>query len=147
MTTAYSLRPATPEDYDFLFALHRAAMRPYIETIWGWHDDWQQEYFRRKFDPQPRQIIQVEGRDVGVLVVEARPDELYLSLIELLPAYQGQGIGAAIVQALLARAQANGVPLTLHVLKSNEPARRLYERLGLRIVSEEKVRYRMAAPG
>lgn len=143
--TAYTLRPATPEDYDFLFALHHAAMRDYIETIWGWHDDWQQEYFRRKFDPQPRQIIQVEGQDAGVVVVEERPEELYLSLIELLPAYQGRGIGGAIVRELLAQARTAGVPLTLHVLKSNEPARRLYERLGLRIVGEEAARYRMAA--
>ena len=57
--TGYTLRPATPEDYDFFFALHRAAMRDYIETIWGWHDDWQEEYFRRKYDPGQRQIIQV----------------------------------------------------------------------------------------
>lgn len=143
--TTYTLRPATDHDFDFLFGLHQAAMGQYIESIWGWHDDWQREYFRRKFNAPQRQIIQIAGQDAGVLVVEARPDELYLNLIELLPKYQAQGVGSAIVGSLLAQARATGVPLTLHVLKSNEPARRLYERLGLRVVEEEEVRYRLSS--
>jgi ribosomal protein S18 acetylase RimI-like enzyme len=142
--TAYILRPATDDDFHFLFGLHRAAMGQYIESIWGWHDDWQEEYFHRKFEPQRRRIIQVDGRDAGVLVVEWREDEIYLGLIELLPEFQGRGIGAAIVTDLLAKAQARGLPLALHVLKTNHPARRLYERLGLRVVGEEAYRYRMA---
>jgi len=144
MSAAYTLRPATPADFDFLFALHRAAMRAYIEPIWGWHEDWQLEYFREKYDSRQRQIIQVEGQDVGVLVVERRADELYLGLIELLPAFQGRGIGAAIIRGLIAQARAEGRPLELHVLRTNAPARRLYERLGLRVVAEEPNRYRMS---
>lgn len=143
MSQSYTLRPATAADYNFLFALHRAAMRAAIETIWGWHEEWQQEYFREKFDPQRRQIIQVEGRDAGVLVVERRPDELYLGLIELLPEFQGHGVGTAILRALIDQARAEGLPLTLHVLRSNGQARRLYERLGLRVVAEEGDRQRM----
>lgn len=146
MTAAYSLRPATEADFDFLFALHRAAMRDYIEPIWGWHEEWQQEYFRRKFEPRRRRIIQVDGRDAGVLVVEWREDEIYLGLIELLPEFQGRGIGSAIVADLLAKARARQLPLALHVLKTNQPARRLYERLGFTVEAEEAVRYRMVCP-
>ena len=29
--TAYTLRPATEQDYDFLYDLHKAAMRDYEE--------------------------------------------------------------------------------------------------------------------
>lgn len=144
MSAAYTLRPATPADFDFLFALHRAAMRAYIEPIWGWHEDWQLEYFREKYDSRQRQIIQVEGQDAGVLVVERRADELYLGLIELLLAFQGRGIGTAIIRGLIAQARAEGRPLGLHVLRTNAPARRLYERLGLRVVGEEPNRYRMS---
>lgn len=144
MSVAYTLRPATPADFDFLFALHRAAMRAYIEPIWGWHEDWQLEYFHEKYDSRQRQIIQVEGQDAGVLVVERHADELYLGLIELLPAFQGRGIGAAIIRGLIAQARAEGRPLELHVLRTNAPARRLYERLGLRVVAEEPNRYRMS---
>ncbi len=144
MSQSYTLRPATADDYDFLFALHRASMRAYIDTIWGWHEDWQQEYFRQKFDPARRQIIEIDGQNAGVLVVERRADSLYLELIELLPAFQGRGVGTAILRQLIDRARAEGVPLTLHVLRSNDAARRLYERLGLRVVAEESDRSRMA---
>lgn len=141
--TAYALRPATPDDFDFLFTLHRSAMRQYIETIWGWNDDWQQEYFRRKFDPAARQVVQVEGRDAGVVVVERRPDEVYLGLIELLPEYQGRGIGTQIVNDIKAAAHGAGLPMALHVLRSNDPARRLYERLGFQSDAAEGDRLHM----
>ena len=141
--TTYTLRPATDDDFAFLFGLHRAAMGQYIETIWGWHDDWQEEYFRRKFDPSARQVIQVEGRDAGVVVVEQRPDEVYLSLIELLPEFQQRGIGTQIVNDIKATAHNAGLPVTLHVLRTNEQARRLYERLGFQVIGDEEVRLHM----
>jgi ribosomal protein S18 acetylase RimI-like enzyme len=139
-----TLRQATPADSEFLFELHVAAMRGYIEATWGWNEAWQREYFDRKFDPAQRQVIQVDGEDAGVLAVEERNHELYLALIELLPAYQGRGIGSDLVTQLQARARAYHLPLTLHVLKTNTPARRLYLRLGFVIVAEEEARYKMA---
>lgn len=142
----YTFRQATDDDYDFLFALHRSAMREYIEAIWGWHEGWQAEYFLKKFDPATRQIIVIDGVDAGVLVVEERPDEVYVGLIELLPAYQGRGIGTAIIATLLADAHRRDLPLALHVLRTNYPARRLYERLGLEVIEEDAHRYRMSAP-
>lgn len=141
--TAYTLRPAVEEDYDFLYTLNRTALRVYVEPIWGWHEEWQQEYFRRKYNPQARQIIQVGGVDAGVVVVERRADEVYLALIELLPAFQGRGIGTAVVEALKRSAHAAGQPVTLHVLRTNTPARRLYERLGFSVVAEEEARLQM----
>lgn len=140
----YTLRPATYDDYDFLFALHRSAMREYIDAIWGWNERWQAEYFLKKFDPSARQIIVIDGVDAGVLVVEERPAEVYVGLIELLSAYQGRGVGTAIIIGLLADAHSRGLPLSLHVLRTNHPARRLYERLGLRVVEEEAHRNRMS---
>lgn len=143
MSPTYSLRQATADDYDFLYELHRASMREYIEPIWGWHEDWQAEYFQKKFDPANRKIVEVNGEDVGVVVVERRSDVLYLSLIELLPKYQGLGIGSMILESLKVEAHSIGLPLALHVLETNQPARRLYERLGFHIVSAESVRYYM----
>jgi ribosomal protein S18 acetylase RimI-like enzyme len=62
----------------------------------------------------------------------------------LLPEYQGRGIGTSLLNRLIERAQATGQALTLHVLKTNHPARRLYERHGLRVVEEENHRLRMS---
>jgi ribosomal protein S18 acetylase RimI-like enzyme len=139
----YSLRQATNRDYAFLYALHRKTMREYIEPIWGWHEEWQEEYFQKKFDPFNRQIVQVGGRDAGVLVLEEREGETYLSLIEILPEYQNRRLGSRLVMGLIERAQQRNQRLTLHVLKSNIPALRLYQRLGFIIEAEEEYRYKM----
>lgn len=139
----YAFRQATAADYDFLFKLHCLAMRAYIEPLWGWHEEWQADYFRQKFDPRARKIIVIDGQDAGVLVVEEKPDELYLGLIELLPDFQGRGIGSSILRRLKREAEDKGLPLGLRVLRTNEPARRLYERLGFQVVEDEGHRFRM----
>ena len=139
----YSLRQATHNDYDFLYQLHVAAMREYIEATWGWQEAWQREYFEKKFDPANRQIIEMDGQDAGVVVVEQRDQEVYLGLIEILPAFQERGTGTAIVQEIIRDAHHAGLPVSLHVLKSNIPARKLYERLGFTVVQEEEIRFKM----
>ncbi len=139
----YTLRPATNADFEFLYQLHRATMKEYIEATWGWEESWQREYFQAKWEPAKRNIIQIEGEDAGVLVIENREGEHYLGLIEILPEFQGRGVGTAVIQDFLAAAQTQNLPATLHVLKSNDPARKLYERLGFTLVAEEKHKYLM----
>jgi ribosomal protein S18 acetylase RimI-like enzyme len=139
----YSLRQATYADYDFLYQLHAATMQEYVEATWGWQDAWQQEYFARKFDPDSRQIIQIDGGDAGVIAVEQRDEELFIALIEIHPSFQGQGVGSALLSHLIQTAHSQNLPITLHVLKTNSPARRLYERLGFVVVTEEDYRFKM----
>jgi GNAT superfamily N-acetyltransferase len=127
--TGYTLRPAQMADYQFLYTLHRATIREYVAEIWGWDEAWQRDYFRQKFDPAATEIIGFDGRDIGILKLERRPDELFLALIEILPEWQGRGIGAAVILDVLAQGVQWGLPVTLQVLYNN-PARFLYERLG-----------------
>jgi GNAT superfamily N-acetyltransferase len=126
------LRPATPDDYDFVFSVHCTAMRPYVEPIYGWDEDWQSCHIREQFDPDKRQIIRYGGADVGYISVEEQQSCHLLQMIAILPEYQGRGIGATLIRRLQRRARLKGVPLMLQVLKGN-PARRLYERLGFKV--------------
>ncbi len=141
----YRLRPATADDYDFLRWLHRATMREYVERTWGWDEDVQAAMFRERFDPAREQIVVVDGRDVGVLRVERREDQLFLAGLLIAPAHQGHGLGGAILTDLRAEAARAGLPLTMQVLKVN-PARRLYERHGLRVTAETTTHYLMSTP-
>ncbi len=75
-------------------------------------------------------MIHANGEDIGVLQLQNRPEELVFDLIELLPAWQGKGIGTAVIRSLLARGKA----VSLRVLTSNPRAAALYERLGFRVV-------------
>lgn len=133
---AWTLRPAHPEDRGFLLALKEAAMRRYVEQVWGWDDAEQVAYFDERFVPERWQIIQVEGQDAGVLIVEEDAEQVYLAEIEVLPAWQGRGIGTAAIGSLIERASTAGKPVTLRVLHVNKRARALYERLGFRPYKE-----------
>jgi ribosomal protein S18 acetylase RimI-like enzyme len=115
-------------------------MGEYVGRTWGWDEEVQRRIFVERFDRQPRQIIQVEAVDVGVLVVVDRDNELYLELIEIVSAWQGKGLGREIVRWLLRRAEESRRPLTLHVLRSNPRALAFYEREGLNVVSTEPLR-------
>jgi len=69
-----------------------------------------------------------------MLSVERRPEEIYLSRIEIMPDYQGRGIGSRLVNALIDEAGRKGQDLVLEVLTVNHRAHALYQRLGLREV-------------
>jgi ribosomal protein S18 acetylase RimI-like enzyme len=107
-------------------------MRESVEALWGWDEELQRRIFDERFARRQFQVIQVDGEDAGVLDVEERDDEIFLKLIELLPANQGQGIGTSIIRSLEVR----GKPVTLRVLTTNPRAIALYRRLGFRIVEE-----------
>jgi len=141
---AWSLRPATVADRDFLFEINRRTMREYVEAVWGWDDAFQARFFDEHFDPGGnRQIIQADRRDIGMVEVWDRPRDLLLASIRVLPEWQGRGIGSSILRWLLGRSARAGKPVALRVLKVNERARRLYEREGFRTVDETETHLRM----
>lgn len=139
----YQLRPATPTDYNFLYHLHITTIKPYVAATWGWDDTTQANFFRQKFDPTTRQIILLDGRPIGVLSLQEQPTETFLALIEILPDYQGQGIGTAVIKDVIHTAHQHNRPVTLHVLKTNHPAHRLYQHLGFTITAETPTHFHM----
>lgn len=138
-------RAVQENDFDFLFDLHRVSMRTYVEATYGpWVDDWQREYYQARFNPNNWKIIQVDQNDAGVLDVQNRAEELFVVRIELLPAYQGRGIGSAVMKTVMAEATNQGKPVALRVLKVNIRARDLYQRLGFGVTGETDTHYIMA---
>jgi ribosomal protein S18 acetylase RimI-like enzyme len=133
--TPVALRRATPADSEFCFQLHKAAMGGYITAIWGWDEQRQRDSHARKFNPGRWQIITAGGTDIGMIDVEHRPAETYLSRIEICPRYQGHGIGTRLISALIDEAARNGQNLVLDVLTVNHRAQALYQRLGMREVA------------
>jgi GNAT superfamily N-acetyltransferase len=137
---AWRLRPSSDADLEWAFELHKAALGDYVEQTWGWDETDQRRIFADMFQRQRRRVIQVAGNDVGVLIVEERHDEVFLGLLELLPAWQGKGLGTDILRWLLRQAADSGRPLRLHVLRANPRAAALYEREGLRVVGSNEVK-------
>lgn len=141
-----NLRPATDDDSEFCYTLHRRSLGPVVAEVFGsWDDTVQREFHARWFDAPRLQIIEDDdGTPIGVLDVRDATDHTYLSRIEVLPEYQSRGVGSAVIRDLLAA----GRPVLLHVFTVSARARQLYERLGFRVVAEHDGRLAMIAnPG
>jgi hypothetical protein len=85
-----ALRPATPADAEFCYRLHKAAMGEYITAIWGWDEQVQRAFHQRAFIPHRWQIITAGQAGIGMLDVEYRPGEIYVSRIEIHPAIKAR---------------------------------------------------------
>ena len=139
----FCLRSAVEADRAFLYALHCRTMRGMIEQTWGWDESWQQEDFDRRFREYTVSIIEKDGRAAGALLLELKPDSIYIHEVQVLPEHQGLGIGRAVVQWVIAQAASRGVGVTLSVLEVNPRARQLYERLGFQVTAFEAPFFRM----
>lgn len=106
-------------------------MRPYVELT----HTWDTKLFGKHFDPNKVSILQVEGRDIGMLNVEYTVDFIYLGDIQIIPEYQRKGIGTKILLSLIEEARKKCCPIQLKVLNGN-PARKLCERHGFKLFEE-----------
>jgi ribosomal protein S18 acetylase RimI-like enzyme len=117
-------------------------MRPYVQELTVWDEQEQRARFAAQWKRDEVKIISLDGKDVGWLQVAEMPTEIRLQKFFVSPQYQRSGIGSEILSTLLATWRSTGKKIVLRVLKNN-PARRLYERLGFSVVAEESVTFRM----
>ena len=127
-----TLRPSTPEDLDWLEVFYERLMRPIVELSHHWHPT----AFRKSFDPSITFIIQFDGEDIGMLRLQETEECIHLRDIQVRKEFQGRGVGSAILNDIISRADASGLPVRLRVLTGNR-ARHWYKRLGFRAVYEE----------
>jgi len=138
-------RPATEDDVDFLTDVAVLTLRD--QSRWpededeveyrAGYADWTREQLRGDVPDSTLSVLELDGVRVGRLRV-VRPGHLVeIAGLQLLPAYQGQGLGSEVVRAVAAEAQASGLPLELGVEHDNPRARALYERLGFRPVGDD----------
>ena len=138
-------RAATPHDLAFLLELREATMGPHHRR--GNTGQTPGEARARVLDHyECAEILEEGGTPIGLWKVSRDPAEWQLIQVQLLPRYQGTGIGSDLLRSLLAEAKAASVPVALNVLKVN-PARRLYERFGFKVVGENEHSYRMRFDG
>ena len=143
----YYFRDAVKDDAESLFSVHRAAMREYVEQIWGWDEEWQRQDFHKKFDsPSNRQVICASQSPIGWLTLDVSPSSVFVGSIVLHPEHQGRGIGSSIFNQLIQYSQESGTILRLQVFKINVRAQTLYENLGFRVCGETEHHNQMERP-
>ena len=99
----------------------------------------QHVYYRSAYPAGEWLLIERAGAPIGRLYLAEEMGKLLLVDISLLPEERGTGLGTAILTDLL---DGETRPVELHVERFN-PARRLYERFGFKLVEEQPVYLRM----
>jgi ribosomal protein S18 acetylase RimI-like enzyme len=145
-------RPAVPEDLELLWEfLAMAAYEPdaaaakAVPMVTTFLDGWQ----------RPRDFGFVAERDglaIGAIWARqfASRDESWFYIDDRTPEIsigvrnqaRGQGVGQTLLRALMAEAACRGLRLCLNVRHTN-PARRLYERMGFRVLPDMTVTNRV----
>jgi catechol 2,3-dioxygenase-like lactoylglutathione lyase family enzyme/GNAT superfamily N-acetyltransferase len=138
-------RPARESDIPFLLALRERTMRPHLENAgMAWEHDAQLARVTAQFEHAS--IIMIAGVDSGLLKLDKSRLPWELVQVQIDPAFQRKGHGESVIRTVLYDAKRAGAAVRLGVLKAN-PARRLYERLGFRVTSEDDEAYWMLAGG
>jgi N-acetylglutamate synthase-like GNAT family acetyltransferase len=136
----FSLRNAGVGDIEFIFQLRVQTMKKDFDNTFGWNED---EQRRRAADEiQNAKIIMVEQKDIGVIKIIPKSSELHLHQMQIVPEYQGKGIGTELVRKTIDRAGKLNIPVTLFVLKG-AAAKHIYDRLGFYMTDEYENNYKM----
>ncbi|PYI56512.1 GNAT family N-acetyltransferase [Paenibacillus flagellatus] len=139
------LEPVRPEDDSFLFDVYVGTRRDEFAPL-GWPEMQLTSFLRMQFDMQKRSYeLQYPSADhrlvsrgterIGRIMTAETDDAIRLVDLSLLPEHRNGGVGSALLRDLRQSAERAGKPLRLNVLQHN-PARRLYERFGFRVVGE-----------
>lgn len=136
----FHLRAATGDDLPFARRLTYQAMGGYylqyglvwsdygFDVGWGSRENW---------------MICKGDAVLGFISLSRDNSALYIRELHLSENYRKQGAGSWVLEQMALKARAQGLGLLrLTVFKTN-PARRLYQRLGLSIVGEEGCFWRM----
>lgn len=136
----FALRPAGPGDLPFLRRLYgqtraaELALAPWPEAAKAQFLDsqfaLQHRHYLTHFADADFLLLERAGEAAGRLYLQCRAPDFLIVDISLLDDRQGQGVGSALIAAVLQRAGAEGCGVQLHVDLRNERALHLYERLG-----------------
>lgn len=141
-------RNATDADLPFLARVYAASRAEELAPVPWSHSqksaflqsqfDAQHAHYRRHYTTALWLVVSRGEADIGRLYLDRWPREHRLIDIAILPEHRGQGYGTALLQDLIDEASAARKPLSIHVEKNN-PAMRLYFRLGFRAIAEHGV--------
>lgn len=138
-----SLRKASGDDYDFFYEVKKTVLKHYIETIWGWDEDFQRKFHKENYSVDNTNIIMVNNEDAGTLEIKKDEESIFISSLYILPAFQGKGIGSRIITDFIEQAKNEKKRVELEVLKLNVGAQKLYTKLGFTLTERDDTKYFM----
>ncbi|WP_311213966.1 MULTISPECIES: GNAT family N-acetyltransferase [unclassified Arthrobacter] len=143
MSADFALRPAVASDAAWIAELRAVVMRPDLERLERFDPVRVRERFLNGFQPEHTYIIHTDGVDAGVIAVRPEPDARWIEHFYVAPTHQGRGLGGAVLRHVMT-ASLDERPFRLNVLQGSA-ARRLYERHGFMLESEDPIDVFMVA--
>ncbi|MCD1260932.1 GNAT family N-acetyltransferase [Paenibacillus athensensis] len=134
--------PAASDDELFLYELYADTRKEELSVL-GWDNAQQDAFLRMQFHAQQRsyrtqyagleqRIIYQDDQRIGQISTAVTEQALLVVDLVFLPEYRNQGHGTSLLAEVQETARQQSKPVRLHVLHNN-PAQRLYARMGFRI--------------
>jgi len=143
---AFAYGPAKAEDLSALTELRLTVMAESFNRIGRFNPERARVWFAETYRPETTRLIKVDGEMAGcVAFYEVEPGVLKLEHFYLDPRWQGRGLGTAILDGLLAEADAAGARVILTVLRQSD-AQRLYDRRGFVVTGHDDLDVYMERP-
>jgi len=133
----YTIVPiTTADDLDAVLDIERASFT----------NPWTREMYLAELDNRGVSYCFVirdgRGTVVGFCSFWRVLDELHINNLAVAPDHRGAGAGTALLEHVLAEGRRLGAKrASLEVRRSNDPARRLYERLGFQVAGVRRAYY------
>jgi GNAT superfamily N-acetyltransferase len=133
------IRPASAADVEAVAELRAVVLRADLERLGRYDARRVRQRLRDGFAPAHTSVVEAGGAFAGCVSLRPAEDGHWLEHFYLAPHLQGAGIGTAVLRGLLDRCDREGVRvLRLNVLRGSA-ARRLYERHGFTLETEDPV--------
>ncbi|AEA64906.1 GNAT family N-acetyltransferase [Burkholderia gladioli] len=124
-----NLCPTTLDDAEALVAIRIAAMRESLEALGRFAPRRARERFLAGFTPADCRFVEADGVRAGFVLLRRQTRPWLLDHLYIEPAMQGRGIGAAVLAAIFAEADAQAAPIRVGALRGSA-SNRFYQRHG-----------------
>ncbi|MGB3305511.1 MAG: GNAT family N-acetyltransferase [Thermomicrobiales bacterium] len=133
-----TVRPVTTDDIEFmvhLFLQVRYQLSPLgdgidVDAVVNGTRAATREQAQGKIPQSVTNVIMADGQRVGRLRLVRPGSEIEVAGLQILPSYQRQGVGEAVLTQVIDEATAQGLPVVIAVDKDNPSPEALYTRLG-----------------
>ena len=148
MTENWRFGPVTEADFEPLLVLRTEVMREHLERVGRYTPERSRRVFRGHFDEPGTRLILQDSVRVGCVGFRRHDHEIRIDSFYLERRLHGSGLGTVILTALLAEADATGLPVRLEVLTGSK-ADRLYLRHGFVKLRQDEIEgfYERLPPG
>lgn len=133
-------RAEREEDIDFRFRLFCQSRPPAlsalplppaaVDQLMRLQFQAQTTSYRAQFPAAQFDIIELDGRPIGRIIVDRNNARLLIVDQAIVPELRNREIGTALMRSVMDAAAAAILPVRLHVASDNDPSLRLYLRLG-----------------